>query len=767
MQGNKNELTVKKYKGDQTMLTLFKKLKPILLLGLILLLSLSPPVLAKETHFTDPGNWSDEWNWDNGLPEENDDVYIDADCTVDFWSSIPTLNSLTINALLDDLNDYVQDFWVNGSVTINNGGEFLCGGDLYISSGQLWIDGGGSGKFYGDVDVGEDIVIQSTCYFYGPVDVTGDLNIGGEDELIEFTATFNEKVDVGNNLEVGLGDNWSKAIFNEKLTCAITGNVDIYTELTFKDTLIAGDINIKYSGVLNAYADMYCYNFEIESSGSFNSYVDSTYTIYESLDLNGNFKMSKGTFYISPKFTSAYISPAEDCYFHNLTIAGGKTTYISMDNPNDPDTLDVNGNLTIESGATLNVREWTTWLAGNFYCNGTYAYYSDKTPNFIFDGNGTQYLTGSPDFYDLTIVSTSTVNTGTYTPTVSPNSLTENGYLVGHISTSKSFSDDATYHPGNLGMQITNGAGLGNTTITRHTGSTHSEAPHSLTRWYTVNANAADNNVTLRLYYRDSELNSNIEANLNIWRRVGSTWQKFTPTTRDASNNFVEATVDIPSGTSEWIISDAESDQSLPVDLISFSALPRNNQGILLTWQVGYEIQNSGYEIWKKAEEDSEDYQKIAFVKGAGTISHSKSYQYLDEVVVPEKSYSYRLYSVSFLGKKKLLSSLNGIRIQSNPEPSAQLPGRFQLFQNIPNPFNQSTLIPFMLYQPADITITIYDATGRQIRELHPGILQKGSHSLRWDGKDDRGQPVSSGVYIYRLRTSTFDAAARKMVLVR
>ena len=82
-----------------------------------------------------------------------------------------------------------------------------------------------------------------------------------------------------------------------------------------------------------------------------------------------------------------------------------------------------------------------------------------------------------------------------------------------------------------------------------------------------------------------------------------------------------------------------------------------------------------------------------------------------------------------------------------------RLPVDFSLAQNFPNPFNPETLITFELGQNEQTRLEIFNLLGQRIRVLASGDLSAGSHQFRWNGTDDLGQLVSSGVYIYRLTT--------------
>ena len=89
------------------------------------------------------------------------------------------------------------------------------------------------------------------------------------------------------------------------------------------------------------------------------------------------------------------------------------------------------------------------------------------------------------------------------------------------------------------------------------------------------------------------------------------------------------------------------------------------------------------------------------------------------------------------------------------------------LAQNFPNPFNPETTIRFDLSEAAQVTLTVYDATGQTVRTLVDGEhLSAGTFSRVWDGLNRNGQAVGSGVYFYEIRAGSFNSM-KKMTLVR
>ena len=93
-------------------------------------------------------------------------------------------------------------------------------------------------------------------------------------------------------------------------------------------------------------------------------------------------------------------------------------------------------------------------------------------------------------------------------------------------------------------------------------------------------------------------------------------------------------------------------------------------------------------------------------------------------------------------------------------------PASGRLHQNHPNPFNPVTEIAFELPQHAYTTLRVFDARGRLVRTLLDRVMPAGSFSHAWDGRDDVGRAVSSGVYFYELSSGSF-REQRRMALVR
>jgi hypothetical protein len=107
------------------------------------------------------------------------------------------------------------------------------------------------------------------------------------------------------------------------------------------------------------------------------------------------------------------------------------------------------------------------------------------------------------------------------------------------------------------------------------------------------------------------------------------------------------------------------------------------------------------------------------------------------------------------------------LNVSSVEDDGAVVSAPFALFQNAPNPFNPRTTIEFNVPTAAQpVSLRIYDLRGRAVRTLVEGTVSAGRHRVVWDGRDNRDNPLASGIYTYAL-TRGGERLTRKMLLVR
>jgi hypothetical protein len=99
-------------------------------------------------------------------------------------------------------------------------------------------------------------------------------------------------------------------------------------------------------------------------------------------------------------------------------------------------------------------------------------------------------------------------------------------------------------------------------------------------------------------------------------------------------------------------------------------------------------------------------------------------------------------------------------------DPEFMAPDAFDLLGNYPNPFNGATIIRIKNHRTAKIMADIYDVAGRRVRALASAQFPAGDVHLRWDGADDYGRDLPSGLYILRVRSQS-DSQAQRLMLLR
>ena len=194
---------------------------------------------------------------------------------------------------------------------------------------------------------------------------------------------------------------------------------------------------------------------------------------------------------------------------------------------------------------------------------------------------------------------------------------------------------------------------------------------------------------------------------------------------------------------------------ALPVELVSFNCKSEDNV-ITLLWRTSFEKDNFGFEIERKSK--NSNFQKIAFIKASSFSPHT--YQYKDKNLRPGK-YQYRLKQIDFNGDFKFSKVI---------ETLINYPQNIRLKQNYPNPFNPSTIISFDIPENSQVTLKIYNLQGKVVRTLVNERKSIGYYSVKWNGKNNRGTKLPSGIYIYSLEVisnsnHSYFTISNKMVL--
>lgn len=139
--------------------------------------------------------------------------------------------------------------------------------------------------------------------------------------------------------------------------------------------------------------------------------------------------------------------------------------------------------------------------------------------------------------------------------------------------------------------------------------------------------------------------------------------------------------------------------------------------------------------------------------------------------LTPEKGLSAGVHTFYITGGDLAGNDFTSIRRNVHIPEWAVIPEVSQLLQNYPNPFNPETWIPYRLVNPARVSLSIYNSSGQLVRILElgqkkPGTYTNKEHAIYWDGRNEYGETVSSGIYYYYLSADEF-FSIKKMVVVR
>jgi len=189
--------------------------------------------------------------------------------------------------------------------------------------------------------------------------------------------------------------------------------------------------------------------------------------------------------------------------------------------------------------------------------------------------------------------------------------------------------------------------------------------------------------------------------------------------------------------------------EALPVELSSFVSTI-NGRNVELNWATASETNNSGFDIERSSANGS--WTKIANVSGNGTSAISHSYSYTDRNLA-SGNYSYRLKQIDFNGNFEYFNL--------NNEVIVGVPSNFSLSQNYPNPFNPSTKINFDLPVDGNVSLKIFDMSGKEVMTLVNEARTAGYYSVSFNGAS-----LSSGIYFYTIQSGSF-VSTKKMTLIK
>lgn len=190
---------------------------------------------------------------------------------------------------------------------------------------------------------------------------------------------------------------------------------------------------------------------------------------------------------------------------------------------------------------------------------------------------------------------------------------------------------------------------------------------------------------------------------------------------------------------------------TLPVELSTFTVALNNYNNAVLTWVTQTETGVSGFYVFRNTEESLATAEMVSNLIPATNTSQQQVYLFTDKELGGPGTYYYWLQVSDMDGSDSFYGPINVVYIGSEPQnPGA--PAITTLKGIYPNPFNPSTTISYSLAKAGDVNIRIFNSRGQLVRNYQQGLQNAGNYNLIWNGQDDNGQNMSSGVYFFRMQ---------------
>ena len=519
------------------------------------LLSMPRPAMAAACVWT--GNTSTDWaatgNWSSCQGDGTASPAADDTVTINSGGNQPTIGAdVTIAGLT--LN-------TGSTVTINSGVKLTVNGNL-----SMGADGGAT----------------TTISNAGTFETTGT-----------GTATFtrSNETSTANFSLTGAGSWTFASTFTQTTYTKITlgsGNYNLKGDLSRAGTFDPGTSTINFNSgstqSMSGTVQHHFYNLVITNNTAFNHTSGSV-----SVNIRNNFTVDAGsTFYQSGSAAGREVVFVHNESYPTSNLSGGGTFTFAR--------------LTIEANKTVNAGSTSITITGNWTNDGTF---TAGTGTVTFNGTSAQTIGGATatTFNNLTInnsagvtLSTDTTVNGTLALTSGDLTTGSNTLTMGSSATSSGSSDvvgnvtrsgfsaGSTYNFGNpnVSLNFASGGTLPSSVTVNLAKSAPSGFSNAVQRTYTISQSGGSGfSATLRLHYLDSELGSNTEADLTLWRKDGTTWSNQGRTDNvDTTDNWVELSE--VTTLSDWTLA---SSAPTAVTLSSFTARSPTSQATFFPWQ--------------------------------------------------------------------------------------------------------------------------------------------------------------------------------------
>jgi hypothetical protein len=204
---------------------------------------------------------------------------------------------------------------------------------------------------------------------------------------------------------------------------------------------------------------------------------------------------------------------------------------------------------------------------------------------------------------------------------------------------------------------------------------------------------------------------------------------------------------------------------TLPVELSSFTATISTHNNVVLTWVTQSETGVMGFYVFRGTDPNLANAQQISSLIDATNTADQKVYVYTDNEINQIGTYYYWLMVADINGSESYHGPIH-VTYENTQPGLPNIPVFTELKSVYPNPFNPNTTISYVLAQPSDVLITIFNMRGQEVRSFERSNVAAGPQNLAWDGKDQKGSSLASGVYYIRMQTGA-DSFFKKAVLMK
>lgn len=207
-------------------------------------------------------------------------------------------------------------------------------------------------------------------------------------------------------------------------------------------------------------------------------------------------------------------------------------------------------------------------------------------------------------------------------------------------------------------------------------------------------------------------------------------------------------------------------ENTLPVELSSFTATVNAFNNVLLTWVTQSEDNCLGYHIFRNSTDGLGSAIDLQVLVLATNTSQQQIYAFEDEEIPGDGTYYYWLQSLEMDGGVTYYGPISVLFSTENVNTSPGIPLATELLSAYPNPFNPNTTIRYSVLNPGTLTLDIFNSRGQFVRSFSAVHNQPGFYNIAWDGKDEHGKAASSGIYLYKMCIGNY-RAVKRMVLAK